>query len=110
MAIMELDVGMWAEQQFGTCQLGDRRRTRRLVEFAAQVAADPDANTPTQDEKWSDLKAAYRLIEEEDVTSKLACLFLPPKFPAARVHNTSCSRNDSVIIKSSISVPSKNPR
>ena len=68
MAMVELDEEKWAAQQFGTCQLGDRRRTRRLVEFAAQVAAAPDANTPTQAEEWSDLKAAYRLIEEEDVT------------------------------------------
>jgi hypothetical protein len=68
MSIVELDEEKWAEQQFGACQLGDRRRTRRLVKFAAQVVADPDANTPTQAENWSDLKAAYRLIEEEDVT------------------------------------------
>jgi hypothetical protein len=65
---LELDVNKWAEQQFGGCQLGDVRRTRRLVKFAAQVAADPDASTPTQAEKWSDLKGAYRLIDEEDVT------------------------------------------
>ena len=68
MAIVELDVEKWAEQQFGACNLGDLRRTRRLVQFAAQVAAAPDGSTPTQAEEWSDLKAAYRLIEEEDVT------------------------------------------
>lgn len=66
--MLELDVNKWAQQQFGTCELGDLRRTRRLVQFAAQVAADPDASTPTQTEKWSDLKAAYGLIDEEDVT------------------------------------------
>lgn len=58
----------WAQQQFGACELGDVRRTRRLVQFAAQVAADPDSSTPNQIEKWSDLKAAYRLVECEDVT------------------------------------------
>jgi hypothetical protein len=68
MAVVEIDVKKWAEEQFGTCQLGDVRRTRRLVQFAAQVAADPDGTTPLQVEEWSDLKAAYRLIEEEDVT------------------------------------------
>ena len=68
MTFLELDVNKWAEQQFGTCQLGDVRRTRRLVQFAAQVAADPDGSTPMQTEKWSDLKAAYGLIGEEDVT------------------------------------------
>jgi hypothetical protein len=68
MATLELDVNKWAEQQFGTCDLGDLRRTRRLVKFAAQVAADPDASTPTQTEEWHDLKAAYRMIGKKDVT------------------------------------------
>ncbi len=67
MALVELDVNKWAQQQFGTCDLGDVRRTRRLVEFAAQVAGHPDATTPQQTEIWSDLKAAYRLIENPDV-------------------------------------------
>jgi len=65
---MELDPQKWAEQQFGDCDLGDRRRTRRAVEFAACIAADPDASTPAQTESWADLKAAYRLVDEEDVT------------------------------------------
>jgi hypothetical protein len=63
-----LDTNQWAQQQFGACDLGDVRRTRRLVEFAAQVAADPDATTPWQIERWSDLKAAYRLMDNEQVT------------------------------------------
>lgn len=65
---LELDVMNWAEQQFGSCELGDKRRTRRLVRFAAQIAADPDSSTPNQAEKWSDLKAAYRLVNRQDVT------------------------------------------
>lgn len=65
---LELDTEIWAEQQFGACELGDRRRTRCLVEFAAQVAGDPDASTPTQVERWSDLKRAYRLISRKEAT------------------------------------------
>ena len=34
------DTDKWAQQQFGSCDLGDVRRTRRLVKFASQVAAD----------------------------------------------------------------------
>lgn len=63
-----LDTNKWAQQQFGACDLGDERRTRRLIKFASQVAADPDASTPGQTEQWSDLKAAYRLIDREEVT------------------------------------------
>jgi transposase-like protein/transposase Tn5 family protein len=65
---LELDPRRWAEQQFGRCDLGDVRRTRRAVEFAAQVCADPDASTPTQVEEWRDLKAAYRLIDSPGAT------------------------------------------
>ncbi len=63
-----LETQEWAKQQFGTCKLGDVRRTRRLVQFAAQAAAAPDSSTPGQTEKWCDLKAAYRLIDNEHVT------------------------------------------
>lgn len=63
-----LDVGEWAEKQFGSCDLGDLRRTRRAVKVATHRAAHPDGTTPRQLEEWSDLKAAYRLFDQEDVT------------------------------------------
>jgi hypothetical protein len=66
MAVMEISA--WAQDQFGTCELGDQRRTKRMVKVAAQAAAMPDASTPKQFEDWSDCKAAYRLFAEEDVT------------------------------------------
>ena len=31
----------WAEQQFAGCELGDKRRTERLVTLAAQVVSHP---------------------------------------------------------------------
>ncbi len=68
MATLALDTTTWADQQFGTCDLGDKRRTKRVVKLAAQVAARPDAATPKQTERWSDCKAAYRLFDQEDVT------------------------------------------
>lgn len=68
MATFTLDIADWAEQQFGTCNLGDRRRTKRVVQLAAQVAAQPDASTPKQTERWANCKAAYRLFDQEDVT------------------------------------------
>ena len=58
----------WAEEQFGSCDLGDFRRTRRAVEVAAAFAADPSGSTPHQTENWADLKAAYRLFDSEGVT------------------------------------------
>lgn len=65
---VELDVEQWAEEQFGDCELGDVRRTRRAVRTAALFAADPSGSTPEQTETWDDCKAAYRLFDNEHVT------------------------------------------
>ena len=58
----------WAQLNFGTCELGDKRRTLRLVQVAADLANNPSASLPNQIEKWGDLKAAYRLFDQEKVT------------------------------------------
>ena len=68
MSSLTLDVAQWAEQQFGACELGDKRRTKRLVKLATHVAMKPDAATPKQTENWADCKAAYRLVNQEAVT------------------------------------------
>ena len=68
MSEVTLGVEEWAEQQFGSCELGDRRRTRRLVKLAIQAAGRPDGSTPDQTETWADCKAAYRLFDADDVT------------------------------------------
>ncbi len=68
MTQVSLDVNRWAQEQFGECQLGDRRRTKRLVRYAAQAAADPSSSTPRQTESWDECKAAYRLIDGDEVT------------------------------------------
>lgn len=39
------DPRQWAEQQFGDCELGDSRRTQRLVDYAARQVARPEAST-----------------------------------------------------------------
>jgi Transposase DNA-binding/Transposase DDE domain len=58
----------WAERNFGTARLGDRRRTRRLVALAAPMMRCPNASLPQQLQSPKALKAAYRLLEEPDVT------------------------------------------
>ena len=63
-----LDPQQWAEEQFGDCQLGDARRTKRAVMLAAQVAAHPSGTTPQQTNGWGDCKAAYRLFDADGVT------------------------------------------
>lgn len=58
----------WAQVNFGDCDLGDKRRTHRLIEVAEQLANNPSASLPNQIELWSDLKAAYRLFDREEVS------------------------------------------
>lgn len=67
-SFLTLDVSQWAEETFGQCDLQDARRTRRAVKVAQQMAEHPDGSSPAQAEGWADLKALYRLFEEEDVT------------------------------------------
>ncbi|MHB8974619.1 MAG: IS4 family transposase [Pirellulaceae bacterium] len=58
----------WAQLNFGNCQLGDKRRTERLVHVAADVASNPSASFPDQMTTWGDLKAAYHLFDCDEVT------------------------------------------
>lgn len=62
------DVKDWAAQQWGAASLGDKRRTKRAVALGAQLAANPSAQLPEQTGSWKELKAAYRLLNESDVT------------------------------------------
>lgn len=67
-AFLALDVAQWAQENFGTCDLKDARRTRRAVKVAQHMAEHPAGSSPAQAERWSDLKAMYRLFDEQDVT------------------------------------------
>lgn len=64
----------WAEQEFGTCALGDRRLTRRLVKIATDEAAHPGAShTQAAGGDAHQAKGCYRLL----------------KNPRAEIHPTS---------------------
>jgi hypothetical protein len=63
-----LDAQIWAETQFSTADLHDKRRTDRLVYLATQVTADPSGSFPEQTESWNDLRAAYNLFDCKEVT------------------------------------------
>jgi hypothetical protein len=58
----------WAEEQFGQCDLNDKRRTKRLVELATNILCHPSGSLPEQMASAADLKAAYRLFACEDVS------------------------------------------
>lgn len=57
----------WAEATFGTVQLGDRRRSRRLIASAAQIAANPRRPFP-QVFDWNSLRGFYRMCDQDQAT------------------------------------------
>lgn len=64
----ERDARRWAEQLFGGCHLGDRRRTDRLVDYAARQATDPEGSTSRACRADAAAReAAYRLLRNDDV-------------------------------------------
>src|SRR4051794_38489198 len=58
----------WAETQFGTADLGDARRTHRLVSIMAAIARAPDESLPRHLGSLANTKAGYRLFDCGAVT------------------------------------------
>ena len=63
-----LDPNTWASSEFGNSELGDIRRTRRLVEIGAKLAASPGGTLCATIREWSALKRAYQLFAREEVS------------------------------------------
>lgn len=62
------DCRQWAEELFGGCELGDPRRTDRLVDYAARQAAAPGASTSQACHGDAAAReGAYRLLRNEQV-------------------------------------------
>jgi len=65
---LTMDTQVWAKEQFGKCELNDKRRTYRLTRLATEVLHHPAGSLPEQTTNMADLKAAYRLFDCTDVT------------------------------------------
>jgi hypothetical protein len=64
----------WAQLHFGGADLGDRRRTNRLVGSAAKIAAHPE-KAFTQVFNWNELRGFYGLCDKSQAT--LAAVMQP---------------------------------
>jgi hypothetical protein len=53
----------WAQTEFALAELGDQRRTQRLVKMASCLAQTPTGTLPQAFPAWKDLKAAYRFLD-----------------------------------------------
>jgi hypothetical protein len=58
----------WAEEEFGTARLPDRRLTRRLVSIARDFFARPQAQIPQACQSRAKTKAAYRFFQHPEAT------------------------------------------
>jgi len=62
------DTQSFGERNFGRAQLGDQRRTRRLVDLADQMSLRPGGTLPQKIRSPADLQAFYRLMRMKQVT------------------------------------------
>jgi hypothetical protein len=60
--------GSFGQQHFGACQLGDRRRQRRLVQLADALLAHPEGSLPRKLHNPAAYKALCRLVNQPAVT------------------------------------------
>lgn len=67
MAQPDTDEEDWAQLEFGAAELGDSRRTARLVQLARQLGERPESSLPHALEDDASLKAAYRFFDNADV-------------------------------------------
>jgi hypothetical protein len=74
----------WAVQEFGAAQLGDARRTVRLVRLARQLSLQPQAALPEACAAPAALKACYRFFDN-DAVSDAAVLASHVQATTARV-------------------------
>lgn len=65
---MNQETQSWAEQEFGNADLGDYRRTQRLIQLAEQRGSQPNASITQSCGDNASSKAAYRFYENEAIS------------------------------------------
>lgn len=68
MSTTVLAPAQWAQMEFAPVQLGDQRRTQRLVKIATRLAQSPGGTLPQAMPQWDELKAAYRFLSQPQNT------------------------------------------
>ena len=81
----------WAQTEWGTVDLGDRRLTQRLVAYGRARFARPTANLPQACGSRAATKAAYRLLQHESAS-------LPQFLSGHREATLSRAASESVVL------------
>lgn len=64
---MDIENESWAVEEFGFAELGDERRTDRLVKMAATLAQNPTASFPEALHTQAERTATYRFFENDQI-------------------------------------------
>src|SRR5437870_3807313 len=59
----------WCENEFGSSNFGDPRLKRRFISTALKLSQRPVASINMACESWSSAKGAYRMFDNEKLTS-----------------------------------------
>ena len=89
------DLRKWAEDNFGSLDLGDARRNQRALEIGEALAASSGKSLPKSMGKWSALVAAYRLFSCGEATMGA---ILEPHLLRTR-EEIGCGRGDHLLIE-----------
>src|SRR4030095_1250234 len=57
----------WAQLEFALANLGDARRTKRLVQIGSALVQCPSGTLPEAFPDWTELKAAYRFFSNPNI-------------------------------------------
>jgi hypothetical protein len=61
---------IWAENEFGSISLGDKRLNKRLVSLATRLGEHPNESIVSACHGWDEAKSAYRFFENEKVSAQ----------------------------------------
>lgn len=66
--LSSLQPRQWADQNFAAAPLGDVRRSRRVADYAAALAARPGLSIPNLFDNPYDIKATYTMLDRSEST------------------------------------------
>ena len=89
----------WAQQQFGKSDLGDPRRTARLVKLASTLAAEPGKPIVNVTQSPADMEGAYRFIRNDNIdASAIAEAGFEATVAQAKSHNLLLALEDTTTL------------
>jgi len=79
----------WAREELGRVDLGDKRRTARLIKLCGRLSEMPESSINQACGDWAETKAAYRFFHNENVEVRnILAAHQAKTFERARQHRT----------------------